>query len=308
LGAYSYRIAGLSVSSVVVLPGIANFADDNRPVDVTIRQGAVEGTLSATDVSSPFWQIDREQILFRIPNIARFQLRAGNEITFEAENGTPIEDVAPFLAGSAFGALLHQRGLVVLHASAVRVADKAVLFCGPSGAGKSTIAAVLAKRSYPLVADDFCAIDLGAVPMVQPDARQLKLWSVAIERLGLGANCGAPVYRRADKYFVEPNEASDEPLPIGAVYVLWETHPPPTSCVEPLKPVDAVARLIQNAYRPQMTSGMDQRAQYFKAAAAIANAAQIFRLTRPQNLADLPDIVSRLECHWAAIGLTARVA
>ena len=99
----------------------------------------------------------------------------------------------------------------MLHASAVHVNGKAVLFCGPSGAGKSTLAAALAQRGYPLVTDDLCAITLapGAPPMVHPDGRQLKLWAQAIERLDLAERRGAPVRNRLEKFYVEPAALPD---------------------------------------------------------------------------------------------------
>lgn len=46
-------------------------------------------------------------------------------------------------------------GMEFLHAAAVRIDDRAVLFAGPSGAGKSTTALMLAQRGFPLIADDF---------------------------------------------------------------------------------------------------------------------------------------------------------
>jgi len=89
--------------------------------------------------------------------------------------------------GSVFGILLHQREEIVLHASAVRVNGRAILFCGASGAGKSTLAAVLAQRGLPLITDDVCAITLSpaGAPMVHSDGLHLKLWAQAIERLDL---------------------------------------------------------------------------------------------------------------------------
>ena len=45
-------------------------------------------------------------------------------------------DVRAYLLGTAIGALLHQRGLLPLHASAVEVNGRAVAFIAPAGHGK----------------------------------------------------------------------------------------------------------------------------------------------------------------------------
>jgi len=219
-------------------------------------------------------------------------------------------DIPIFILGTAFGILLHQREQVVLHASAVRVNGKAILFCGPSGAGKSTLAAALAQRGFPLVADDLCAITLaaGAAPMVQPDGRHLKLWAQAIEKLDLAERRGAPVRNKLQKFFVEPQAALAEPLPLGAVYALREARPPHKSGIERPNVVDAALILRRSAYRPLMVNRMGQKADYFYAATAIANAAGIFHLTRPFNFAALPEVVGGLAQHWLDIGLTEKAA
>ena len=154
---------------------------------------------------------------------------------------------------------------------------KAVLFCGASGAGKSTLAAALAQRGFPLVADDLCAITLtaGAAPMVQPDGRHLKLWAQAIQNLDLAERRGAPVRNRLEKFFVEPAAALAEPLPLGAVYALREARPPHKPGIERTNVVDAALILRRGAYRPLMVNRMGQKADYFRAATAIANAAGI---------------------------------
>ena len=150
---------------------------------------------------------------------SRASCSAAAATSFSSRRRAPKPATFPlFLIGTVFGILLHQRGEIVLHASAVRVNDKAVLFCGPSGAGKSTLAAALAQRGFPLVTDDLCAITLtaGAAPMVQPDGRHLKLWAQAIEKLDLAERRGAAVRNKLEKFFVEPAAALAEPLPLGA--------------------------------------------------------------------------------------------
>ena len=72
--------------------------------------------------------------------------------------------------------------------------------------------------------------------------------------------------------------------------------------------VDAALILRRGAYRPLMVNRMGQKADYFRAATAIANAAGIFHLTRALNFAAMPDVTGWLEQHWLDIGLTERAA
>ena len=306
---HSYRVAGLAVASEIELPGAIPAQPASTP-DITVRAAPVPASLDDASNKGVTWQIAGERFLLQVPSVARFLLSGGREILFETAAGVDPHDVSIFLLGTVFGILLHQRGEIVLHASAVQVNGKAVLFCGSSGAGKSTLAAALAQRGFPLVADDLCAITLaaGAPPMVQPDGRHLKLWAQAIERLDLAERRGAPVRNKLQKFFVEPAATFAEPLPLGAVYALREARPPHNAGIERPNAVDAALILRRNAYRPLMVNRMGQKADYFYAATAIANAAGIFHLTRPLNFAALPEVVGGLAQHWLDIGLTEKAA
>jgi len=270
----------------------------------------VPESLEETTASGPTWQIAGKQFLMRIPDIARFLLKGGSEIVVAPESDAAVAEIPIFILGTIFGILLHQREQIVLHASAVQVNGKAVLFCGSSGAGKSTLAAALAQRGYPLVTDDLCTLAANgpSAPLVHPDGRQLKLWAQAIDRLDLAQQRGERVRASLEKFYVEPSEVFTEPLALGAVYALREARPPLQPGIERPNVVDAALLLRRNAYRPLLVRRMDQKANYFHAATTIANVAGIFYLTRALDFAKMPEVIASLETHWLDLRLMEKAA
>jgi hypothetical protein len=306
---HSYRICGLSVQSDIVLPGLLAGEPDCLP-QVTIRRGPVPESLPGAQLVGPTWQIADKQFLLDVPNVARFLLNNGDQIVFAPESEASAEEVPIFIVGTVFGILLHQREQVVLHASAVEVDGKAIMFCGSSGAGKSTLAAALVQRGYRLVTDDVCAITFSdaAHPIVHPDGRQLKLWAEAIEQLKLEGIRGERVRGCLEKFYVEPHCAASEALPLGAVYVLNEAGPSNTPGIEQPNVVDAALFLRWHAYRPLLVSRLAQKRQYFRAVAQIANKSGVFRLIRPLDFAAMPEVLSWLERHWRNLSVTEQAA
>jgi len=301
---HRYMASGLRLESDILLPGLIEIATDHS-ADVTIERRPVAPELADAEAYGPTWQSSGDTFMLRVPGVARFLLTGGRAVAYETETSDE-SDVAIFLIGTVLGILLHQRGQVVLHASAVRVGDRAVLFCGASGAGKSTMAAALGERGFALLADDVCAIGvtLGG-PTAYPDGRLLKLWGHAIDQLELQDRRGAFVRAALQKFYVEPKVSTVEPLPLGAVYVLREERPPHRAGIVRPNIVDAALLLRRNAYRPMLVRTMIQQDNYFHATAAISSAAGIFHLTRALNFKELPQVAAGLEVHWRELGLLA---
>ena len=222
-----YRVSGLSVASEIDLPGLIAGAPARTP-QVTIRRGEVPEELSGRPRPARPGRSPASSSSCASPTSRASSSTDGSEIVVAPESEAGDADIPVFILGTVFGILLHQREQIVLHASAVRVNGKAVLFCGASGAGKSTLAAALAQRGYPLVTDDVCTLTLdgAGAPLVHPDGRQLKFWAQAIERLDLAAQRGERVRASLEKFYVEPGEVFTEPLALGAVYALREARPP----------------------------------------------------------------------------------
>jgi hypothetical protein len=307
---HHYRIAGLTVASDLKLPG-ARVAEAVETSDVSMRMASVPQALDDAATVTPHWEADETRFLFKAPGVARFLLSAGRQIDVELEPDGVLSDAAAYLQGSVFGALLHQRGALVMHASAVAVGDGAVLFCGPSGHGKSTTAATLGERGYPMLGDDVCAIvfDSDGTPMARADARQYKLAAGAIDVLALGERQGAAVLHNETKFYVEPSaSALARDLPVLAVYVIEKVGADDETSIRPMQPADALRALTRNAYRPGMIRRLGLSGRYFEGCAKIVRHAKVFALAPRRDLLFLSDTAARLEVQWREIGLVGPAA
>lgn len=306
---FHYRVSGLTVASEQLLPGLIKSGSSDQRPDIHIRRGAVPETLDGVTHSGPSWQLAGNRFLLRVPNILRMLLIDGREILFEPAPGAALGDEAIFLSGSGIGILMQQRGRVVLHASAVKVNDHAVLFCGPSGAGKSTLAVALGMFGYPSVADDFCCLTMeGSVAWLEPDGRQHKLWGQAIEALGIADRKRNPIRSSLQKYFVTAQGDVEAPMPVGMVYELHAVTPYQPSGIQRPRSIDGAHLVLRNAYRPALIHHFGQRQLYFDAAAALMADGRIQKFTRAMNFEEVAASLHALETDWRANGLLASAA
>jgi hypothetical protein len=299
----SYFIGGLRVASDFPLPGAIPQTCESAAADVSIRHGSVPMALNGASESGPTWEMAGETFLLRGPRLARFLITAGRAIVVEKEPGVTDHDAAAFVLGSAFGILLHQRGALVLHASAVARDGRTLVVCGASGAGKSTLAAALCRAGFAFVTDDICVIkpDASQRPMALPDGRRLKLWKESIDRLDLAPLCGEAVRESFEKYYIDPVDARAESLPLAAIYVLREARPPLEAGIQPLALPDALRTLDCEAYRPGLRAKIGHKPEMLASAAAMLGHAKMFLLVRPRGFEHLEETVAKLRAHWEAL-------
>jgi hypothetical protein len=312
---FYYVMSGLRVESDCAMPGLIETDSVADAPDIRLCRGEVPAELAGSTTSGPNWQMSERQFLLRIPGVVRMVLDGGSAITWQCECATRPEDASIFVTGSGFGLLMHQHGRSILHASAVEVGGKAVLFCGPSGAGKSTLAAAIAAKGFGHVADDQCVLsDLsGGATLVHPDGRAHKLWEQAIDKLNLADRSGPAVRSELRKFYVEPGRSSIAPIPLAAIYILAEARAPDLArgarvAIMPFNLADAALMVRANAYRPAMVERLGQGGLYLEAAAAAMRTGGVFRLIRPMAFADMDNVIAALTAHWQDIGLVERVA
>ena len=181
---HSYFFYGCRLRSEIPLSLLPVAADDAAP-DVTLILGKVPESVSDAVWSSPFVSISRTgSVVLRVEDAGRILVESGHTITVQLSPGATRVEIEAFLTGPVAGILLHQRGVLPLHASCVD-AGGAIALCGSVARGKSTLAAMLVRRGGTLVTDDVSAITFGedSIPVVAPGSAGLRLWPDSREQL-----------------------------------------------------------------------------------------------------------------------------
>jgi len=302
-----YRICGLVVASEIELASSLPLEASNQSHDVVMRLGEVPQTLLNATTSRPGWDAHGDHFLLRAPGIGRFLLKRGQEVVFELDPGVPAQAGAAYLQGTVMGALLHQRGGIVLHASAIKADGETILFAGASGEGKSTLVAALSTRGYPVVCDDVSHISFNqdGRPLVSSDARRLKLTDESIYATGLEMGRREAVLANTDKTYVKPAKHwTGSNLPLRAIYLL-RSAAVSDAVVTRLPSALALNALRENAHRPKIVLYTGQLPRYFQASARILEHAPVYVIERGRDLSKLASTMDILEADWRTCSLTA---
>lgn len=292
-----YQVFDLRLRSSLPLPELFPI-DAVGEADVSIELGAVPEAEQAEPGLTTFGK----SLLLVVPDVGRYRIESGNRITVEPEPGVPDRNVRLFLLGSAFGALLHQRGLLPLHANAVEIGGSAAAFMGESGAGKSTLAAWFHDEGYRVIADDVCVVgfDEEGRPFATPGLPRLRLWAEALELMGRGTAGFQRSYidttRQLDKFDVpiDADGVSLSHVQLAALYVLDTSD---IFSVERLYGIDAAEAIFANTYRGSfvVTAGGQQR--HWQSVVRLVETTPVYRASRRWDLGELDAQSRRLLEH-----------
>ncbi|HKD07843.1 MAG TPA: hypothetical protein VKB79_18230 [Bryobacteraceae bacterium] len=216
--AYTYSCFGLTVGSQFECPELS--CATGTP-DIYLRLGKTPERLADSPAEGALHEAAQGQFLFRVPKVCRYLVRDGVEIVVDPAPGVEFGTVRLFLLGTAFGALLHQRGFLPLHAAAIATPKGAMIFGGDSASGKSTLAAAFSKRGYRVLADELCAIRVDAVPLVQPGMPHLLLWADSLANLGIDRADLRPTRPAIEKYSLPLGDAfARQAVPANTIFSL----------------------------------------------------------------------------------------
>ena len=239
---------------------------------------------------TPFLQMGRGDLRLTVDGIGRFRISNGNQITWQRADGTVSDqDLRTFLLGSAVGALLIQRGMLVLHGNALERDGEAIVCVGHSGAGKSTLAYALMQQGWRLLADDLVAITPDG--QVLPGIPRIKLWHDATKAFGLDPEALPPIRQGLQKYLLlgEAIERAEQPCRLRALYLIQQqrrdSNDPEDSRITSFSSQKQAALCLRNqAFRPRFVRGLGQEGANFIALTRLQKAVPLATLPIPSGI------------------------
>ncbi|MDY9922927.1 hypothetical protein [Methanobacterium sp.] len=229
---FHYKAFGLEISSEIELPGMIQSTGNEHMEgsgysDVKITLGKVDPSqVTLAEVEGPNYLVTGCDVYLWWDDIGKVRISDGKEVTVEPVadlDGSDELNLIPFLLGPVMALMLHQRGFLVLHGSAVNMGHGAVAFLGHRGNGKSTTAIHLYVEGYPLMADDILAIkfDNKGSSVVYPGYPHVRLSEEAYNQVKGHTDILTPIRTLAEKVFCDASHRfSTEPVNLERIYVI----------------------------------------------------------------------------------------
>jgi hypothetical protein len=300
-----YLYFGLRVTSSIPIPEWELFECDDLAEEPDAFISVTQSVDETLDVSGePGGAAAARR--FSVPGIGEFLVRAGRDIIVAPAQGVEPHRLRPWLIGSAWSSLCYQRGIYLIHASAVLVEDEAVLFCAAAKGGKSTLAAYLNDRGHALLSDDICRLEVPdhGAPLVYPSAPRFKLWSDALQALGWETQALEPDAFRKGKFHVKPESRSVlQTSPVRGIYLLeWGDFG-----IYRLSGLTALRRFLQAAtYRPAILASSGRLNHHSGRSLALLNQVPVWELRRPRDLKTIGRAGDMLKRQWAGDRIMAK--
>jgi hypothetical protein len=305
---YSYRLYGLNCIANISIAGLwpAQFSQEQADIHLQITADAPPWVQQTRTL--PASSVHQKPLADGLPDSqlsvtvfgrnAFFRLAYSDGTQFVIDGtakrlwgscSSPLsaDDLAVYLRGPALGFILRLRGIISLHASAISLLNRAVLFCGSSESGKSTIAAALSLRGNGVLCDDIAPFSFsdGSVH-VEPGYPRVCLWPDAVQGLLGTPDALPPLTPTWDKRFLpldgETAAFETQRLPAAVIYLLAGRSESNAPRIEEISLREALLELVQNTYMNWFLD-REQRAAEFHRLSEIVAQVSVRRLIPQLN-------------------------
>jgi hypothetical protein len=305
-----YRVFGFSVDAERPIDLLEPVSGSSEPPDLRIRLGSgtpaplphvLETSIPAPDGNLSYrlgrtaglWQLEIESIL-------TLRYSAIDWKAIDLWPGPRADDglLDTHLLASGLSLWLELTSRPVLHASAVELGGRAVLFLADRGTGKSTLAASFLADGHRMLSDDVVPVEIAAnrsTARARPAFPRALLWPgshrVISERYG-DVNEFPLVHPSLTKRAVRiaPSDFVDEPRDIAAIFQLNRREATQPIHVTPLSSSESMLEMLRHSFAPLTAEAAGLSAARLAVFASVAETVPSFSLQIPDGLNRLADV------------------
>jgi len=304
-----YRIFNISLDSDIPLPELPEISQAEKVLYIRAGSQIIRDSLQ------PIWFHDwldsnneiciscarvNDDYLLRFPDVADFLISLSDKsIIYLSTPDIPEETIRHLLLDQVVPRILGQQGLLIAHASAVRLTNgQSVAFLGNSGWGKSTIASSYHEAGAELITDDCLMIDtMNGVNIGIPSYYGLRLFEDSVNAIFKERPEKSPVAHNSDKKRImlhkNNSKIQSAGVPLNAVFLLGDPEMKSQSSEIVIEAVKGTYELISLVEKMFVLNITDKQliARQFKNICKIVSAnLPIYKLQYPREHTQLPMI------------------
>ena len=222
----------------------------------------------------------------------------GKEIIVSPEPDVDTRFLQTVIGGELLGALMRQRGYLVLHASTVSKEGKAIAFLGYSGWGKSTTAAYFVRNGYRLLGEDLLVVDVRPEkPVVLPGPTSIKLRPDSGKMLFNDFESRPEAYSTTNKRIMSGNVKAhlhDSNSSLEKIYILEPVNRDSNQIAE-ISKREALIEMVRHTRINKWLNSKQFATSHFDQCNRLLEKVPVSLLQRRLTLESLPDIKSIVE-------------
>ena len=274
---HHYEACGLAIASDAPIAGLRSVAGKGVP-DLTMMLRGLRSPAATIEAQDYEHRVVYDDAAFLVD-------REGHHVVMQWASPSVV-DTEGFVTASVLPFVLRVRGSLPLHASAVVIDGRAVLFIGDSWAGKSSTAAAFSTLGYSLLSDDLVRIDIcGGDAVAYPFDATINVWGDSAAVV-FGSGDGDAYRKRQIDVVDSGYRFHATPAPIIAVYVLGQRTVGRLPVIRGLAARDAFIALVSHMHGGRLLDGQ-LRAREFDLIARVVERVPVRELTFGDSLDDL---------------------
>jgi hypothetical protein len=311
-----YRILGLTVETEVVFQTHLLTSTEVPDLLLRLTQGAKAPAWPVPDAASfespvtidsglPYVSLHQgaEGDLLRFSEVAEYFL-TDDAIWVHLTDPDYAFMVEVHFLGTVLSYWLERKGIPVLHASAVSVADQAVGFLGTNKAGKSSLAVALMQRGHPLLSDDLVGLQLTESGVeARPGFPSMRMWPDLAEHvLGEQWERLPLAHPRLEKRRTEVGPGGfgrflDRSQPLACLYLPQRRDDVDGTSeirIEAVPSGEAIFELLRESFLTRLTQGAGLTPHRLQVFSALTGRIPVRRLVYPGGFQHLRRVSDRI--------------